>query len=163
MSYAPFRLSHREIYIYINKSFIPFDTSTQMSLNVTGSACMLCGKPVDLTLIDGTHRTIMLDTSTDNSHELDTPLSRMTLLTDMLKVCPATTTLGEIVSNGNYHTSSTQNRWFRAMPQNNTLGWLIHTEKILHPGTDEERQHKQENWDFMMTRCGANMPENPMH
>ena len=124
---------------------------------------MICCKPVDLTLNDGTHRTIMLETSTDNNVELDTPLSRMGLLTDMLKVCPATISLGEINLNGNHHTSSPQYRWSRAMPQDQTLGWLIHKEKMLHPGTDEEREHKRENWDFMMTRCGANKTGNPMH
>jgi hypothetical protein len=133
-----------------------------MSFNVTESACMICGKPVELTLNDGTRRSIMLETSTDHTNELETPLSRMNLLTDMLKVCPATTTLGEIVLNGNYHTSSTQYRWFRAMPQNNTLGWLIHTEKMLHPETDEERQHKQKNWDLMMTRCAAHATGLPL-
>jgi len=133
-----------------------------MPPNVTLTASILCAKPDDLSLIDGTHQTKMLETSTDHTNELETPLSRIDLLTEMLKVCPATTTLGEILLNGNYHTSSTQYRWFRAMPQNNTLGWLIHTEKMLHPETDEERQHKQKNWDFMMTRCAAHTTGLPL-
>jgi len=127
-----------------------------MSLEVKQSACQLCGKPATLTLSDGTRRTMMLETSTENTTELDTPLLRMGLLTDMLNVCAPTTTLGEICSNGNYHTSSTQYRWFDAMPKEKTLGWLIHMEEILHPETAQEGQHKKKKWDLMMAQCYAN-------
>jgi len=111
---------------------------------------MTCGKPAEITLQDGTSKKVMLETSTANTDELDTPLKRIRLLEELARVCRPSTTLREILDNGNLHTSSTQYRWFDAMPKNKTLQWLIQVEKSLHTDTTSAREVRQKNWDSIV-------------
>jgi len=134
-----------------------------LPFNVYQSQCMTCGKPVRFTTKDGIKKEIMLETSTEHTNELDTPLQRIVLLQELLLVCKPTTTLQEILNDGNLHTSSTQYKWFDAMPKNKTLQWLIQMEKSLHTDTDKARERKKKNWDSIVRHCDSRQPSAMLH
>jgi len=129
-----------------------------IAFNVQQSKCMTCGKPGEIILQDGTRKKVMLETSTANTNELDTPLQRMSLLKDLLQVCKPSTTLQEIQNSGNLHTSSMQYKWFNAMPPNKTLQWLINMETSLHTGTNIAQERNQNNWDAIFRCCDSRQP-----
>jgi len=94
---------------------------------------------------------MMLERSAAITDELDKPLSRMDWIRELQRVCSPSITLGEIVRNAQYHTSSQQYRWLNAMPQNKTLQWLADTETRLHPGDTQRRHDKEARWDAIMS------------
>jgi len=125
--------------------------TNSMPLNLQQSSCLACGQPTIITLPDGTQRRMMLERSAAITDELDKPLMRMNWIRELQRVCSPSTTLGEIVRNAQYHTSSQQYRWLIAMPPGNTLQWLIDTETRLHPGDSHRRHEKAARWDAIMS------------